>query len=300
MNVTGEIVDDCDLSVILSAVQINRNETITTKAIDFLNKLSYFDLSAGIERELCVLIISNWCGQNDRDTVSSQEKEADDVLQILRDSNVISEVKKTQSSDDNVFVHMRPDLQKKILAQNESNLSFLITDLANSLKNIWLDMCGAFVFKSQIFHIHNSLKRFGWPGDTIKLSMCLAVSSLHFDFAETVLDDLKEVFIASKKKSSGIDWITFQMIQIHKDTISKSRKVLQPSDSVCIDTDDGNQEIRLENYGGWILNQIQIYSDSGADCDALVSVAVISLHRLQKHARVHLYDLRNYMCVVHM
>lgn len=286
MEVKSEIVEDCELSVILSAIQISPSGTVPAKAIDFLNKLAYFDLSDGIEKELCISIISKWCGQNDRHVALMQEREAEEVLQILHDNNAISELRKSKNPDDK-YIKMQSSLQEKILAQNESDFSFII-DLANILTTIWQDMCGAFMFKSQMFHIHKRLQLKRWPGDTIKLSMCLAASSLHFNFTQYILDDSLKEFV----KSSKIDWITCQMIQIHQDTISKSRKVLQPSDTICIDGDGGIQEIRLDNYGSWMLNQIRIYSDSGADCDALISVAVVSLERLQKHARV------SFLCII--
>ncbi len=140
-----------------------------------------------------------------------------------------------------------------------------------------------------MLHIHTHLKALKWPGNTIALSVYLVSQLFCNDEDSIILDDVKEFFnCASNRHSRAIDWITVQMIQIYEATISKSRKVLQPSDIINVTDIDGDiVDIRLDNYGGWILNQIRIHSASGLDCDhAITSVAENSLYRLRKHERV--------------
>lgn len=287
-----QIVTDCELDRILSNIRNDPSSTLASKAVDFLNKLVYFDLSNGIEGELCHLIISRWSVEKDPKSALTQKKDAKDVMQILCDNNAIHEMKITNSKC--VMIKMCPNLQDKILEQHQHQQKFsFIIDLANSLKSILMGICGAVFYKSDIFHIHKRLKGLGWPGDSMKLSVCIVAQLLNDDIDTVVMEDIIEFFNASNRNLNEIDWLTVQMVQIYQHTISKSRKVLQPSDTICIkDIDGRSQDIRLDNYGSWMLNQIRIHSESGVDCDALTSVAEQSLERLQKHARVKLYVVK--------
>ncbi|KAG4066510.1 hypothetical protein HA402_007146 [Bradysia odoriphaga] len=275
----------CELSVILGGIRNSCSSTLSAKAIDFLNKLVYFDLSDGIDDELCRLIISKWSARTDPKCDSVQKNEAKDVLQVLLDNNVLCEVENTNSNGK--LIRIRPNLQEKLLAQNRDNLSFIV-DLANILKNICIDWSGSSVYRQHMFHIHKQLKDLKWPHNTIELSVYLVAQLFCNDEDTIILDDVKEFFdSASNRQSRAIDWITVQMIQIYENTLSKSRKVLQPSDIVNVmDVDGVTQDIRLDQYGVWVLNQIQIHSTPGLQCDhAITSVAADSLQRLQKHAR---------------
>ncbi len=117
--------DDCNLSGILSIIENSSNSKLSLKAIDFLNKLAYFDLSDGIDEKLCRLIISRWSARCDPESARARNNEAKAVLHLLLDNNILCEVKRKQSNEK--FVRMCSNLQTKILTQE--NVSFIV-DLA--------------------------------------------------------------------------------------------------------------------------------------------------------------------------
>lgn len=296
-------LQDIELDQILNEIKIDLSG-LGIKAVDFIYKMTYFDMSKGVDADLCYLLISRWT-TNHIPNNTIKEEEAKSVLKILQNHKLIQEKQQKKTNCSKSF-QMVPSVHLKLSIQNRNNSS-IIVDLVDVLLRIWMYSNDArwFTSMSDILHIHKSLKDFNWPDATIKWSVYFAVEQLidkcDMEMGLEMLKDVIEFFKSVQFKSSKSAevesyWLAIQMIQIYNDTLKKSRKILQPSDTICIESIDGTtQDIRLDNYGSWILNQIRAYTGSELDCDALLLVGEATFYRLQKHARVKLFFDRVYI-----
>lgn len=298
MEHSSATLQDCELDQILNEIK-NDLSGLGLKAVNTLCEMAYFDMSHGIDVNLCYLLISK-CPSNDVPNCACEESEPSEeektVLKILQDHKLIQAKPQKKPNSSSSF-QMLPSLQQTLSIRNRKNSSVII-DLIDMLLKYWMDVNFAhwLIPMSHIFHIHKSLKDFNWPEESIKWSVYFAVQQLidryDMEMGLEILVDAEAFFktvISSKSgKVNTADWLAVQMIRIHNDTIMRSRKLLQPSDTICIESLDGVQDIRLDNYGSWILGQIRVYTDSKLDCDALILVAEATLDRLRKHARVNI------------
>lgn len=277
---------DCEVEQILQVIE-NESNGLGLKAADFLKKIAYLDVSYGIQQDLSFRVISECTSDS---MPSSEEDEARKVLKILQDHNLIYEKPKKNPNCDPSF-QLLPSFQEKLLIYNRQNSS-VIVELLTIMQRISLDGYTHLVV-SHAFHIHKSLKDLNWPDDTIKWSVYFGVQLLidgyHMEMGLEMVNDAAEFLttVNSSKSVNEANWIAIQLTKIHSDTIMKSRKLLQPSDVISVRFIDGTiQDIRLDNYASWILNQIRCYTELKLDCDAIILVGVATLDRLQKHARV--------------
>lgn len=297
MAVELSALQDCDLDRILNETE-NDCSGFGLKAVNLLYKMACLDMSLGADVSLCYLLISN-NPSNDVSNGFNEEledtEEAKSVLTILQNHKLIQETQRKTSNCSTSF-QILPSLQQKLSIRIRKNLTVII-DLTDMLLKFWMDTNNAhwLIPMTHIFHIHKSLKDLNWPDGSIKWSVYFAVQQLidryNLEMGLEILVDVESFLkTVNSTKSATVNesnWLAIQMIRIHNDTIMKSRKLLQPSDTISIDNLDGViQDIRLDNYGSWILSQIRIYMNSKLDCDALILVAEATLERLRKHARV--------------
>lgn len=282
------VLHDCEVEHILRVIE-NDPSGLGLKAAAFLKKIAYLDVSYGVQENLSFLLISQCTPDS---MPHSEEDEARKVLKILQDHNLIYEKPKKNPNCDPSF-QLLPSLQEKLLIHNRQNSS-VIVELLTIIKIISNDCC-IHLAVSHAYHVHKSLKDLNWPNDTIKWSVYFGVQLLIDGFNTEIglgmIDDAAEFLITVNHSKSGeeADWIAIQLARIYNKTIMKSRKLLQPSDVISVRfIDETIQDIRLDNYASWILNQIRCYTDSKFDCDAMILVGVATLDRLQKHARVRI------------
>lgn len=274
----SDLVQDCEIDQVLHEIQ-NESSGLGLKAVELLNQLAYFDPSNGVSKDLCCLLILS------EETVNFEcnnvdEEEAKGVLKILQDHKFINENRKKGS------IQIEPDLRVKLLSKNRNNPT-IVAKLSVRLKKIWMDT--NLLSTSIVGYIHKLIKNFNWPLDSIQSSIYFAVQLLidryDVDMGLAILDDISGV--STTKCLNKADWFAIQMIRIYNDTILKSRKILQPSDTVRVENSDGIcEDVCLNHYGSFILDKIKFCSDSELDCNTLILVGVATLDRLQKHERV--------------
>lgn len=283
-------LSDCEIEQILQEIE-NDPSGLGVKVVDFLKKIVYFDLLYGVQEDLCCLVIAQ-CKSSSVSNTINYEEEGKQVLKILQEHQLIYEKPKKNSNRGRSFT-LLPSLQEKLLIENRKNYS-VIVELITALQKIWIDNFSWHHSTSHVFHIHKSLKHLNWPDDTIKWSVYFGVQLVIDDYDQQMglemVDDVAAYLttVNTLKALNEANWIAIQVIRMYVDNIMKSRKLLQPSDIISVRFIDGTiQDIRLDNYGSWILKQIRYFTDSKVDCDAIILVGVATLDRLQKHARVY-------------
>lgn len=281
----SDIMQDCEIDEILDEIQ-NDASGLGSTAVDLLNRLAYLDLTNGVSSELCSCIIPSQTV--DFESCNVDEVVATDVLKMLLDRQLIHEKQKKNEHSVTSF-RMSSRLQAKLLCKNQDNPTIVAT-LSVRLKKNWMESNCGYLSPENVAHVHKFLKKFNWPLNSIQSSIYFAVQLLtdryDVDRGLAILDDVAN-YLKTEKCSNKADWFAVQMIRIYNDTVLKSRKILQPSDVIRVENNDGvGEDICLNNYGSWILKKIHFCWDSQLDCDTLILVGTATLDRLQKHERV--------------